>query len=131
MKEKLIAATEVFIWVTLAIIIVYDIVAVVLGGGAATISDIMGATWGYKYSTLPLAWGVLTGHLFWIMRGEIRWRWFRLAALVSVVGASAFLDVADFYDVLPILPAVIGIPLGRLGWPQSWPSGHPLFLWKR
>lgn len=130
MKEKLITITKVFIWVAFAIIIGYDIVAVSLGGSSATISQIMGAGWSFRYSTLPLTWGVLSGHLFWITRGTIEWKWFRLIALIAVAGASAIADVVDFYDVIPILPALIGVPLGRLGWPQSWPSGHPLFIWK-
>lgn len=131
MKEKLITITKVFIWAALAIIIGYDIVAVSLGGGASTISSIMGKGWAYQYSTLPLAWGVLTGHLFWITRGKIEWQWFRLIALIAVAGASAIADVVDFYDVIPILPAMIGVPMGRLGWPQSWRKGHPLFVWKK
>jgi hypothetical protein len=130
MKQKLITITKVFMWAALAIIIGYDIVAVSLGGGEATISQIGGAGWAYHHSTIALVWGALTGHLFWITRGKIEWKWFRLIALVAVVGASVILDVVDFYDVIPILPALIGVPLGRLGWPQSWPSGHPLFIWK-
>ena len=131
MKQKLITATKIFMCVALAIIVIYDIIAVSLGGGAATISRIGGAGWSYQHSTIPFVWGALTGHLLWIMRGKVRWQAFRLASLLSLVGLSVFLDVADFYDVIPILPAAIGVPLGRLGWPQSWSSGHPLFIWKR
>ena len=130
MKQKLITLTKAFICVALGIIIVYDIIAIALGGGEATISHIGGATWSYQHSTIPLAWGALTGHLLWITRGKIIYQWFRLSALLAIVGASIILDVVDFYDVIPILPAMIGVPLGRLGWPQSWSSGHPLFVWK-
>lgn len=131
MKQTMITVTKIFIWVALATIIVFDIVAVSVGGGDATISDIMGATWAYSHSTIPFTWGGLTGHLFWITRGEVRWRGVRLAVLISLVLWSIVLDFIDFYDVIPILPAAIGIPLGRLGWPQTWPSGHPLLIWKR
>jgi len=122
--------TKIFMAVVLAVIIGWDIIAAVWGEGCATISCIGGKTWSYSYSTIPLAWGVLTGHLFWVTRGKIKWQWFRIAALVAVAGASIILDVVDLYDVIPILPGMIGVPLGRLLWPQSWPTGHPLLVWK-
>jgi hypothetical protein len=129
--KKAALITKIFMVVALAIIIGWDIVAAVWGEGCATISCIGGKTWSYSHSTIPLAWGVLTGHLLWITRGKIEWQWFRIAALVAVAGASIILDVVDFYDIIPIFPGLIGVPLGRLLWPQSWPTGHPLMVWKR
>lgn len=132
MKRTIITITKVFIWVVLSIIIVWDVIALSMGGGQATISGIMGKGWSYQHSTLPLAWGVVTGHLFWITRGTIQWQVFRIIALVAVAGASLMSDfLFDFYDVTPILPVVLGVPVGRLLWPQSWPKGHPLFIWKK
>ena len=131
MKEKIALITQVFMAVVLTVIIVWDVIAAVWGEGCSTISCIGGRTWSFDWATIPLAWGILTGHLFWTTRGKIVWMWFRIAALVTVACLSVTLDVLDFYDVLPILPAVLGIPLGRLLWPQSWPTGHPLLVWKR
>lgn len=131
MKEKIALITTVFMVVVLTIIIGWDIIAAIWGEGCATISCIGGKTWSFDWATIPLAWGVLTGHLFWITRGKIERMWIRILVLALVAVSSIVLDVLDFYDILPILPAVLGVPLGRLLWPQSWPQGHPLVVWKR
>jgi len=128
--EKAILITKIVILVATAILIGWDIVVAIWGPDCSTISCILGKTWAYQHSTLPFAWGVLTGHLFWITRGKIVWMWFRIIALVALAGASTILDIVDLYDVIPILPVMIGVPLGRLLWPQSWPEGHPLMVWK-
>jgi uncharacterized membrane protein YuzA (DUF378 family) len=47
-----------------AALIVWDIVAVVFGGGSATISDVVLDT-AKVYPILPFALGVVCGHLFW------------------------------------------------------------------
>lgn len=126
-----ITITKVVIWVAMAVLIGWDIVAISIGGGKATISQIFGMGWSWSYTTLPLSWGVLTGHLFWVARGNIAYRWIRIGALVALAVVSIILDVVDLYDIVPIVPAMLGVPLGRLGWPQSWPEGHPLLVWKR
>ena len=131
MISKIATITKIFMVVALAVIIGWDIIAAVWGDGCSTISCIGGKTWSYSYSTIPLAWGVLTGHLLWITREEVKLRWLRFVLLGVLATASIVLDIVDFYDVIPIVPSLIGVPLGRLLWPQCWPDGHPLVVWKR
>ncbi len=129
--NKGVLTTTIFILVILSAIIGFDIVMVITDEPNDTISEVFGKDWSWRFSTLPLAWGIITGHLFWIARGTIRWKWIRLAAMLAVVGASIVLDVIDPYDVVPIVPVMIGIPLGRLGWPQGYESDRSLFVWKK
>lgn len=131
MKKKIALITSIFMVAVLTIIIVWDVIAAIWGEGCSTISCIGGKTWSFDWATIPFAWGVVTGHLFWITRGKIVWMWPRLGVLFAVTGAVITLDIVDLYDAIPILPAIIGVPLGRLLWPQSWPSEHPLFVWKK
>ena len=131
MRNKIALITKFFMLVALTVIIGWDIVAAVWGNGCSTISCIGGKTWSYSYSTIPLAWGVLTGHLFWITRDEVKLRWLRYTLLGVLAATSIVLDIVDLYDVIPIVPGLIGVPLGRLLWTQCWPEGHPLAIWKK
>jgi len=128
-REKVILFTKIFILVSFTIIVGVDIWLAANGFYGDTISEVTQA-YSWRWATIPLAYGVLTGHLFWYIRGSVSWKWGRIICLWVVAAASITLDVVDLYDVIPILPAAIGVPLGRLGWPQSWPKGHPLFVWK-
>jgi hypothetical protein len=128
--KKAALITKILIWVATAMLIGWDIVAAAWGEGASTISEILGEQWSWSISTLPLAWGVLTGHLFWIVRDKVSMRALRIGILSGIAIASIVMDVIDLYDIMPIIPALLGIPLGHFLWPQQYASGHPFFVWK-
>lgn len=56
--------TKVILVVLAAFLVIYDIVALWLGGWDATISVVL-LTWARSYPILPFAFGVVCGHLFW------------------------------------------------------------------
>ena len=119
---------KVFIWVAFIIGVGLDINWAI--GDGPTISSVTKA-YSWQWSTIPFAYGVLTGHLFWHVRGSITWRWVRLGILGMLgIGIIAF-DVWGYYKVMPIIPLVFSIPLGRLLWPQSVPFGQALFIRKK
>lgn len=116
--------TKLSLWMILGGIIVWDILLVVFG---VTISEVGGLRWSYAYSTIPLAWGVLTGHLLWHARSQQNHKWLRLGCLGFIGGCSIVLDISNVYDIIPIVPAASGVPLGRLLWAQV--TKEPLFRW--
>jgi hypothetical protein len=130
-KEVAVWWTKLGMWLITTVVIVWDVFLAADKIPGNTISEVAGLGWAWTYSTLPLAYGVLTGHLFWHVREKPSYRLFKLFALIAIGGASIFLDFLDLYDVIPIVPVLIGVPLGRLGWPQYFSLGHPLFVWKR
>ena len=130
MKRWLITTTKLLIWIATTVIIGYDIVAMLYGGSEATISNVMGRGWAWQYATLPFVWGVLSGHLFWIANGEIKYYKARVI-LLGILGAGILLlDFVDVYDIMPIVPMIIGIPLGRLLFPQHYSEDHPFYVLK-
>jgi hypothetical protein len=57
--------TKMFILMVVILITIYDIVAYLEGGNEVTIS---GWFWEHskRYPIIPFAWGVISGHLFWV-----------------------------------------------------------------
>ncbi len=58
-----------FIFVSVAIILSYDIVATIYGGGESSISNFL-ISWSYKYPLFTLCVGIVLGHLFWRFGGD-------------------------------------------------------------
>ena len=59
--------TVYFIFVTILVIVGYDLYAVYTGGTEATISYVI-MTWSYSFPSFSFAMGFLMGHLFWRIR---------------------------------------------------------------
>ncbi len=119
--------TKLTLWALTAAVIAWDIVLAVAFPGA-TISEVGGLGWSYAHSTIPLGWGVLTGHLLWHARRRQSYRLLRIAGLSAIGLVALVLDVIDCYDAVPIVPAASGVPLGRLLWAQV--TDRPLFRWR-
>lgn len=110
--------TALFVGVGLLVVIVYDVLAAVLGGYEATISKLTldGAR---ERPVIALALGVLLGHLLW-PRDPTLAPW-RLVAGVSLVLAAA-LGLLLLAAPVTIVAAMVGIPLGHACWPQPVPK---------
>ena len=57
--------TKAFVVVTVLLIGVYDAIALFVWGVGATISRVVGVDASFDAPTIPFAFGVLMGHLFW------------------------------------------------------------------
>lgn len=130
MSERALWFTKIFVLVMLTVTIGVDIYLAANATDGDTISEITKA-YSWRWASIGLAHGILTGHLFWGHHGKIALGWLRIGALCVVAIASVGLDVWDAYDVIPIIPVAIGVPLGRLLWPQQIPEGRSWFVWKR
>jgi CHASE2 domain-containing sensor protein len=81
-----------------------------------TISEVLlSITW--EWPTVPFAWGVITGHLFWPVE-RIHNKWFLLAILWAICILVLIFDILWLRDVSPIASAAVGIFLGHWLWPQ-------------
>lgn len=103
---------------TLAVWIAWDIVVAALGIFPATESQILLAAGFFNFAG-PAAAGFVLGHLTW-PAPEVDHKWWRLGP--SIVYFAALFG-ANFWgmlpEMIPVVPLVLHIPLGRLGWPQS------------
>lgn len=59
--------TIIIMAVALVLLVGWDIFAYVKAGREATISDIL-LDWSQRWPVIPLAFGVLMGHLFWPLK---------------------------------------------------------------
>jgi hypothetical protein len=55
--------------VSVALLLIYDAIAIYFGGTEASISSLV-ITASYKQPLIPLLVGILIGHLFWRMKGN-------------------------------------------------------------
>jgi hypothetical protein len=62
--ETFIAA---FLVVVLFVVVIYDTIAIMSGGRYNTVSSVV-MDWSETYPIIPLAAGILLGHLFWPQR---------------------------------------------------------------
>ena len=62
---KWVAVTRWFMVGIIVIVAVYDIAALAIGGGTATISDAVGIRGSFESPFIPFAVGFTMGHLFW------------------------------------------------------------------
>jgi hypothetical protein len=115
--------TEILIWSTIVVWIVWDVIVMVLWGAYPTESRTI-ADWSTRVGTMPLAWGVLGGHFFWnVPAGTTLWK-YRHWVIVGVGALMMGTDTAMYFTgtVYPLgataaLP-VAGFPIGHWFWPQ-------------
>lgn len=108
--------TTTFMWIITTIVIVVDIVLAINKNPSDTISQVMLA-YSYQYSTLPLAWGVLTGHLFWPSK-VFRTSLGSIITLVIIASALLVVDLTSPFNIAPLWPMAVGIVCGHVFWPQ-------------
>ena len=83
-----------------------------------TISEVFLA-FTYKHPFASFAFGVLSGHLTWPRTTNSDHKWTILVSLIAVAIATLVLDLSGILPkMLPIIPLLIGIPIGHLLWPQ-------------
>lgn len=102
----------------IALYITYDVIAVSLGGGSATISQI---TLGYltPHPAFTALLGGLFGHLTWPMANK-RPIWLKLVLACSVGGTLLALNfLAPLPAVTPLIPFAAGVVLGHFVAPQQ------------
>ena len=130
MSPKAAWYTKLLVWVLASIAVGVDIWLAANSVSGDTISEVSKA-YAWKWATIPVAYGVLTGHLFWSAFGEIKWKWLRIVGLWVLAVAFITLDIVDLYDMMPIIPLAPAVVLGRLLWPQSVSAKQALFVWKK
>jgi len=122
-----IKSTKIFILVIFIIIVAYDALVTANPWKSDTISEITMFT-ALRSLTLPLALGVLIGHLTWpgVKKNSI---WVVLISLSLVLSLFITLDILSSFKIIevsflnfvrswPILTVLLGIPTGRFAWPQ-------------
>lgn len=120
-----------FTLAALAIIVIYDIIIFLIGGGQATISDVALMT-SYEHIILPFALGTLCGHLVWPRYGKFEaWHlWVLLGVVSCVASASVFLALCSVH-IHPLLTFVPGFPTGHFFWSQNLENVEgKRWLWK-
>lgn len=110
------AATIVVILVGLVGWVAWDVYAALNGVPGDTISEIVLA-YSRQVRTLPLALGIVAGHLLWPL-SRVNRRFVRLGVLGALIGLTIFLDLWGLPTHVPILYFVVGVPLGHWLWPQ-------------
>lgn len=116
--------------VVLTLVIGWDVVLATNGVRGDTISEIT-RDYAYRWHLIPMALGVLLGHLLWNIRGPVTHRALRMAGLVGL-GVGVFLwDLAAITDIAPMLLVPVAVPLGRLLWPQSTQRSSLWAEWTR
>ena len=81
-----------------------------------TISEIILAT-SRIYSSLPVALGVVVGHLLWPSPRPAK-PWTTVSILSAVAAIVIMLDVVGHPSVMPAIPFAIGALIGHFGWGQ-------------
>lgn len=114
--------TRYVIVATILAVAAYDIVAAIHGGVEATVSRSMLAV-SLAHPVLPLAWGVLTGHLFLPRRAPLTGiGWDVVQGIAAAVAAMAV--VVDLLRVDPLVGSPVVCALALLG---GMAAGHVFF----
>lgn len=114
-KIKMRNLTKIFIIVMFAVIVVYDIIACIVGGNS-TISNVI-MTWSLKNAFIPLFFGIMGGHFF--ITSKLKSRYILLAIIFIIIGtAGTIIETKINTAILPFVFVVIGVPMGALMWPQ-------------
>lgn len=102
--------------VTVAVWVVWDVIAVAVGGAYATESIVI-RDWATAHPSLALSVGIIAGHWFWNV-DEVRYPQLMWAAF-GVIGTALLLDftVLTYPTVYPLWPFIGGMVLGRVLWP--------------
>ena len=125
--SKVVKATKYTMFIILALIVGYDVVVAYNPWRGDTISEVtLGAA--LRSLTIPAAWGIITGHLFWpgTKRPAV---WTVLTFFAAVLAIVIPLDILvwrgrrwgwlTFLHGWPIMTVLVFIPLGRLFWQQA------------
>lgn len=104
--------------VGLVLYIGWDIVVAYLGITPATISR-MGLAWGHANTFTPFATGVVIGHVWWPGNVLRSWGVARHLLLGGIGLIVLVLDLAALPPIVPIVPFMVGLPIGHLLWAQS------------
>ena len=119
--------TWIIILITVIQLIVWDIFVATNKYAGDTISEII-QSYAFKYTFVPLAFGILAGHFFWPGESIFPW-WQKIIILVFLGSSTILVDVYQpcmFNSILkllhtyPIILFLISIPLGRIIWPQPF-----------
>lgn len=116
--------TIVLILTTIAVWVGWDIFAAVEPTPGDTESEVL-RDWGHAHASLPFALGALMGHFFgtWDRLVELRAR-FPVAPVV-LAGLGGVVVAADLGGALPevhpLIPFLVGVPLGAALWPLASP----------
>ena len=106
----------------LAVLIGWDIYVAVNDVGGDTISEIVLNT-SYSHPSIPLALGIIVGHLVWPRERPLFWRKPWTALLAGAVAVVLFVLESWFsWRIVPLAPLLPGILLGHWLWPQRRPS---------
>ena len=125
--SKIVKMTKYAMFIILALIVGYDVVVAYNPWRGDTISEVtLGAA--LRSLTIPAAWGIITGHLFW--PGKKRPPvWSVLTFFGIVLSFCIPLDILVwkglrwqwlmFIHAYPIMTVLVFIPLGRVFWQQA------------
>lgn len=106
------------------LLVAYDFLPFIDEARHDTISELI-AEYSLKLITLPLVFGALCGHFFF-MRDETRPRpWVTVPVLVAsvvidVVSYACDVDLIHKVQHYPGIWFLLGVPIGLLFWPQTW-----------
>jgi hypothetical protein len=117
--------TRWFMLFSFVLIAGYDVFVATNAAKGDTISELT-LSWAWRFSTLPLAWGVVVGHLCWPAR-EVRHKWPKIWALWAIGIVCGVIDIIDPFDVMPAIPMALGVVIGRVLWPQQWDGERAWF----
>lgn len=94
----------------------WDIVVAAGAPLGATISEVI-RDFSWNQPVIPLAWGVLFSHFFW--NGSTPVPKPHRYIVLGLFAAVAILLGCLHWSVFPLWPALVGVPVGRLFWPQD------------
>ena len=112
------AISKILVIVTGIIWAVYDILPFMTKKRGDTISEVI-AVWGSKFLTLPLAFGTLMGHFFWVNPGAVPSPTVLASLLLSSIAYDIINARTSETKIPAIIPLLIGIPIGHYFWPLT------------
>ena len=118
MKKTTRIVTGAVIIAAIILIVGYDIFIAIEPTTEDTISRVF-LDFATNHPIIPLAFGVLSGHLLWPSANAGEYRPVRLSILAIIGAVVLVLDIIGHIPPIPVeLPLFLGIPIGHLCWPQ-------------
>ena len=111
--------TKILILSGLALYVGYDIVALIRGGGQATISNVV-LTWIWQIPFISYAIAVLFGHFYSLVKVSYK----KNSVLPLLIMVSVFMLIVSIMFVIakvtinPAISLVVGFLVGTYFWPQ-------------
>jgi hypothetical protein len=99
-----------------ALLIIWDVYVAVTPTPGDTISEIV-LDFGRRYATLPLALGVVMGHVTWPVRSPLA-GWTKGIVLAGLGIASLIFDLHGHTSIVPVVPFAFGVVVGHFVWGQ-------------